>query len=393
MKKEFTFELKNTDGDSRSGKITTAHGEIDTPVFMPVGTAGTVKGLSEAEIAEIDSQIILGNTYHLYLRPGTEILEAAGGLHKFMNHRGPILTDSGGYQVFSLAQGREGKSLVDITDEGANFSSYKDGSKHMFTPEKVVDIQFSIGSDIMMPLDFCPSAEANELDLEKAVDMTNRWFERAYNYYKTKEPVSAGGATLCRPALFAIVQGGTLCRLREKSFRFLSQYDVAGYAIGGVANAGESKTKQKAALDATLPLLPTDKPRYLMGVGEPEDLLIGIEAGVDMFDCVSPTRLGRHGVAYTHEGKINLRNNQYRKDFSPLDSECDCYACKTYTRAYIAHLLRENELLGGRMMSVHNLRFLIRLVDGAREAIKVKDFQRYKNDFLTTYLPATTETK
>ncbi len=378
--KDFQFRLETTAGAARAGEITTAHGLVKTPVFMPVGTAGTLKGISEQEIEELGTQILLGNTYHLYLRPGTDTLEAAGGLHKFMNHEGPILTDSGGYQVFSLSQGREGKSLVKITDDGAYFSSFKDGSKHMFTPEKVVDIQFSIGSDIMMPLDWCPSAEADEKEIEKAVDMTTRWFERAYKYYSKKKPLYEH-----KPALFAIVQGGTVPRLREKSFRGLSTFDVAGFSIGGVANAGESKEKQQAALDATMPLLPEDKPRYLMGVGEPEDLLTGIAAGVDMFDCVSPTRLGRHGVAYTHTGKINLRNNQFREDFTPLDSECDCYACKTYTRSYIAHLIREGEMLGARMMSQHNVRFLISLVEGAREAIVAGTYETYKNDFLKRY--------
>jgi queuine tRNA-ribosyltransferase len=380
MNKDFSFKLHETDGSARSGAIYTAHGNIETPVFMPVGTAGTVKGVSNDELKSINSQIILGNTYHLYLRPGTDILAAAGGLHNFMNWEKPILTDSGGYQVFSLSQGREGKSLVKITDEGALFNSYKDGSKHMFTPEKVVDIQFSIGSDIMMPLDWCPSAEASDKEVEVAVDMTTKWFERAYKYYENKKTLYDH-----RPALFAIIQGGTVPKLREKSFLALSQYDVAGFAIGGVANAGESKEKQKAALDATLPLLPTDKPRYLMGVGEPEDLLTGIEAGIDMFDCVSPTRLGRHGVAYTTTGKINLRNNHFREDFTPLDADCDCYTCKNHTRAYLAHLLRENELLGARLMSIHNLRFLIRLVDGAREAIKKNIFQKYKVEFLDKY--------
>ncbi len=381
MGEDFNFKLEKTDQLARLGKIETAHGTIETPVFMPVGTAGTVKGVSNDELENLGAQIILGNTYHLYLRPGMEILESAHGLHKFMNWKGPILTDSGGYQVFSLSQGREGKSLVKITDQGAEFSSYKDGSKHMFTPEKVVDIQFSIGSDIMMPLDWCPSAEASDSEVEEAVDMTTLWFERAFRHYDSRTPLYGH-----KPALFAIVQGGTVPKLREKSFRALSRFDVAGFAIGGVANAGESKTKQQAALDATLPLLPEDKPRYLMGVGEPEDLLNGIAAGIDMFDCVSPTRLGRHGVAYTHKGKITLKNTSFRADFDPLDTNCKCYTCQNHTRAYLAHLLRENELLGASLMSIHNLHFLVNLVDRAREAIKRSQFTQFKDEFLQTYL-------
>ncbi len=385
MESKFFFKLGVTDGLARSGEISTAHGTIKTPVFMPVGTAGTVKGVDNHELEELGAQIILGNTYHLYLRPGTEILEAGSGLHHFMNWDKPILTDSGGYQVFSLSQGREGKSLVKITDAGAEFSSYKDGSKHMFTPEKVVDIQFSIGSDIMMPLDWCPSAEASDAEVEKAVDMTSEWFQRAYHYYETKKPLYG-----YKPALFAIVQGGTVPSLREKSFLALSRFDVAGFAIGGVANAGESKAKQQAALDATLPLLPADKPRYLMGIGEPEDLLNGIAAGIDMFDCVSPTRLGRHGVAYTRKGKLTLKNNVFRTDFTPLDDTCSCHTCKHHSRAYLAHLLRENELLGASLMSIHNLHFLVNLVDQAREAIEKNDFQVFRDGFLQTYLASDT---
>jgi len=377
---DFKFKLERTDGFARSGRITTAHGVIETPVFMPVGTAGTVKGVSNTELVALGAQIILGNTYHLYLRPEMDVIQAAGGLHKFMGWTSPILTDSGGYQVFSLSQGREGKSLVKITNKGVEFSSYKDGSKHLFTPEKVVDIQFSIGSDIMMPLDWCPSAEASDAEVEKAVDMTTSWFERAHKYYESKKPLFGH-----KPALFAIVQGGTVPELRKRSYLALSGFDVAGFAIGGVANAGESKDKQQAALDATLPLLPADKPRYLMGVGEPEDLLYGIEAGIDMFDCVSPTRLGRHGVAYTREGKLNIRNSEFRTDFTPLDATCDCYTCKHHSRAYLAHLIRENELLGGRLMSLHNLRFLVRLVDDARKAIAGGNFKEYKSDFLADY--------
>lgn len=375
---DFSFTLQKTDGKARAGLIHTPHGDIETPVFMPVGTAGTVKAVTPEELELAGAQIILGNTYHLYLRPGMDILKKAGGLHKFMNWNHPILTDSGGYQVFSLSQGD--KNLVKIFDEGVEFRSYKDGSKHFFTPAGVIDFQLIIGSDIMMPLDFCPSAEASYDEINEAVQITSRWFDRAWKHYsglpadKTKNH-----------ALFAIVQGGTHADLREKSFKSLSQYPVAGFSIGGVANAGESKEKQAAALNATMPLLPTDKPRYLMGVGEPEDLLFGIEQGVDMFDCVTPTRLGRHGTVWTKNGKLNLHNTELKDDFDPLDTECDCYACRNYSRAYVAHLIRENEILGVRLTTIHNLRFIIKLVSGAKEAIKNGNFAEYKNDFLKNY--------
>ena len=375
---KFSFKLETTDGKARAGIIMTPHGEVQTPVFMPVGTAGTVKAVTPEELTAAHAQIILGNTYHLYLRPGMEILEKAGGLHQFMHWNGPILTDSGGYQVFSLSQGEN--SLVKILDDGVEFRSYKDGSKHMFTPEKVIDYQLTIGSDIMMPLDFCPSAEATHAEINKAVDVTSTWFKKAWDHY-----AELPADKTADHALFAIVQGGTYPDLRKKSFEALSQFPVAGFSIGGVANAGESKEKQAAALEATLPLLPTDKPRYLMGVGEPEDLLFGIEQGVDMFDCVTPTRLGRHGTIWTPTGKLNLHNTSLKDDFGPLDDTCDCYTCQNYTRAYVAHLIRENEILGVRLTTMHNIRFLINLVDGARTAIKGGTFDTYKSSFLEKY--------
>ena len=380
--KDFSFEIHTEDGQARTGVIVTAHGEIKTPVFMPVGTAGTVKAVDPDELKTIGAEIILGNTYHLFLRPGVEILERFGGLHKFMSWERPILTDSGGYQVFSLSQAsNNGDSLVKVMDNGVEFRSYKDGSKHLFTPKSVINTELTIGSDIIMPLDFCPSAEASEIEVEKAVNLTSKWFDSAYKHFEECEyPYGY------KPALFAIVQGGTVESLRRKSFDSLSKYDVAGYSIGGVANAGESKDKQKAALDATMPLLPKDKPRYLMGVGEPEDLLIGVENGVDMFDCVIPTRLGRHGVAFTRSGKINLKNQQFQTESGPLDNDCDCYACKTFSRGYIAHLIRENEILGVRMATIHNLRFLIKMMEEIRQSIEKGTFKKYKDDFLAKYL-------
>lgn len=321
------FELTKKSGKARLGKITTAHGEITTPVFMSVGTVGTVKAMRPDELKNLGAEIILGNTYHLYLRPGLEIIEQFGGLHNFMGWQGPILTDSGGYQVFSLGkhnfqfsssnfQNEEkgtigdvddphseepGGKLVKITEEGALFRSHIDGSQHLFTPEKVIDIQLTLGSDIMMPLDQCPSAEASESEIEKAVEQTNRWFERAWLHYaKATKDIKD------KHALFAIVQGGTHKELREKSYGFMSKFPVDGFSVGGVANAGESKEKQKRALEYTIPLLPEDKPRYLMGVGEPEDMIMAVGQGIDMFDCVLPTRLARHGVAWVKEPNSSL---------------------------------------------------------------------------------------
>ena len=375
----FSFELITTDGNARRGRITTSHGVVETPVFMPVGTAGTVKATTPEELVEAGVEIILGNTYHLYLRPGMDVLEKAGGLHKFMHWNMPILTDSGGYQVFSLAQAKD--SLVKIKEDGAEFRSYKDGSKHMFTPAGVIDYQLIIGSDIMMPLDFCPSAEATHDEIEEAVDITSKWFWQTWEYYSSLPKAKTDGH-----ALFAIVQGGTYADLRQKSFSELSKYPVAGFSIGGVANAGESKDKQLAALESTLPLLPTDKPRYLMGVGEPEDLLLGIEQGVDMFDCVTPTRLGRHGSVWTKRGKLNLHNSDLKTDFTPIDPDCDCYTCQNFTRAYVAHLIREDEILGARLATLHNLRFITSIVTDARSEIEKGTFSKYKDDFLSKYV-------
>jgi queuine tRNA-ribosyltransferase len=384
MKKSL-IKITYNDGDARRGTVTTNHGTIETPVYMPVGTVGSVKAVSPKELEELGAEIILGNTYHLYLRPGENLVAKFGGLQKFIGWNHPILTDSGGYQVFSLGAGfsdanDKSVSLVKITENGAEFKSHIDGSKHVFTPEKVIDIQLKLGSDIIMPLDYCPSAEADHAEIEKAVDITNRWFERAFNHFKevTKEMETP-------PALFAIIQGGAEKDLREKSFKFLSQFDVDGYSIGGVANAGESKKKQQMALEYTLPLIPKDKPRYLMGVGEPEDLLNGAELGVDMFDCVIPTRLARHGTAFTKTGKINLKNSKFREDPEPLETGCDCYACQNFTKAYIAHLVREREILGIRLLTLHNLKFLLDLMKGARKAIELGNFQEYKVNFLENY--------
>lgn len=354
---------------------------------MPVGTRGSVKTMNPDELKTLGTQILLGNTYHLYLKPGDKNIAKLGGLHRFMNWSGPILTDSGGYQVFSLSEGKEG-SLVKITEEGVTFQSVYDGSKHLFTPEKVIDIQTNLGSDIMMPLDVCPSAEAVKSEILNAVELTSKWFERAKKYYdKLLSNLSRAQGGAGAPALFAIIQGGTHKDLRQKSFEELNAFEPDGFSIGGVANAGESKAKQKAALEATLPLIPAEKPRYLMGVGEPEDILSAVELGVDMFDCVSPTRLARNGTVYTRVGKLNLNNAKYKLDKAPIEPGCDCYACQNFSRAYVRHLLNVGEILGIRLTTTHNLRFMMKLMEDIRKSIKSGQFQSFKKAFLAKYKP------
>lgn len=372
------FKIIKKDGNARTGIIETSHGKLKTPVFMPVGTQATVKTMNVTELKSIGSEIILGNTYHLYMRPGDTLIKKIGGLHKFAGWSKSILTDSGGYQVFSLGEGSRGEKLVKITEKGVEFKSHLDGSKHLFTPEKVIDIQINLGSDIMMPLDICPSANANKKEIDQAVERTSRWFERAYKYYSKKSGEKG--------ALFAIIQGGTHKDLRKKSYLKLSKYNVDGFSIGGVANAGESKVKQRQALDITLPLLPEDKPRYLMGVGMPEDILGAVECGVDMFDCVLPTRMARNGGVFTYSGKMNMNNAKYKDDDLPIERGCDCYACQNHSRAYIRHLLICDEILGIRLTTIHNLRFMMRLMKDIRLSIEKGRFNSFKKRFLNNYL-------
>jgi len=380
------FKILKKDGKARAGLIETAHGKIKTPVFMPVGTQATVKTMSVAELNSIGAEIILGNTYHLYMRPGDKLIKKIGGLHKFSGWEKPILTDSGGYQVFSLGEGSRGEKLVKITEKGAEFRSHLDGSKHLFTPEEVLSIQINLGSDIMMPLDVCPSANAGRVEIEKAVDQTSRWFEAGYKYYLREKDFSTNyRSEKMVGALFGIVQGGTHKDLREKSYKFLSRFDVDGFSIGGVANAGESKIKQQRALNATLPLLPESKPRYLMGVGMPEDILEAVERGVDMFDCVAPTRMARNGGLFTFTGKMNMVNARYKEDMYPIEIGCDCYACQNHSRAYIRHLLNANEILGFRLTTIHNLRFMMRFMEEIRGSIYSGSFLDFKRDFLKNY--------
>lgn len=364
-----TFEIYATDGMSRTGVLRTPHGAIQTPIFMPVGTVGSVKAIAPDDLEAIGAEIILGNTYHLYLRPGDELVARLGGLHKFNAWKKPILTDSGGFQVFSLP------SLRTIKEEGVTFRSHLDGSKHLFTPEKVISIQRNLHSDIMMVLDECVPADADAMYTARSLALTTRWAARA----RAACPKGSVGNLL-----FGIVQGGMFPNLRAESARQLTDLDFEGYAIGGLS-VGESKKTMMEILYHTAPLLPKEKPRYLMGVGTPLDIIRGIDAGVDMFDCVLPTRNARNGTLYTSLGKINIKRREFAEDDSPLDPACSCYTCRTFSRAYLRHLYTSQELLAFRLNSIHNLRYFLDLVRGAREAIRQGQFGAYKKQFETLY--------
>lgn len=371
MNKPIKYTLEVKDGNARAGVIETPHGKIETPVFMPVGTQATVKAMTKEELEEINSQIILGNTYHLYLNPGDDLVDDFGGLHKFMRWDRPILTDSGGFQVFSLG------SLRRIKEEGVHFRSHLDGSKHFLSPEKSISIQNNLGSDIMMVLDECPPGMSSREYLIPSIERTTRWAKRCIDANKNKD----------RQGLFAIVQGGIYEDLRDKSFEELSQYDedFAGYALGGLA-VGEPREDMYRILEYITPKLPENKPRYLMGVGEPLDMLEAVESGIDMMDCVQPTRIGRHGTVFTKYGRLVIKNKVYELDDRPLDEGCDCYACKNYTRGYIRHLFKAKEILGQRLATYHNLHFLIKLMNDSREAIKEGRFKEFKDEFIKNYM-------
>ena len=370
MNKPIKYTLEIKDGNARAGVIETPHGKIETPVFMPVGTQATVKAMTKEELEEINSQIILGNTYHLYLNPGDDLVDDFGGLHKFMRWDRPILTDSGGFQVFSLG------SLRRIKEEGVHFRSHLDGSKHFLSPEKSISIQNNLGSDIMMVLDECPPGMSSREYLIPSIERTTRWAKRCIDANKNKD----------RQGLFAIVQGGIYEDLRDKSFEELSRYDedFAGYALGGLA-VGEPREDMYRILEYITPKLPENKPRYLMGVGEPLDMLEAVESGIDMMDCVQPTRIGRHGTVFTKYGRLVIKNKVYELDDRPLDEGCDCYACKNYTRGYIRHLFKAKEILGQRLATYHNLNFLIKLMNDSREAIKEGRFKEFKDEFIKNY--------
>ncbi len=354
---KFEVIKKSSRSKARAGKIITAHGEIQTPVFMPVGTLGTIKSLTPQQVADQGAQIILANTYHLFLRPGMDVIKKAGGLHNFMCWDKPLLTDSGGFQVFSLSKLRK------INDSGVEFTSPLDGGiKHKLTPELVVDIQRTIGSDIMMPLDWCIEHDAAKKDVEKALAITTLWAQRSLVHFKK------AGTADTRQALFGIVQGGMFEDLRARSAAELVALDFPGYSIGGVS-VGESREDLYRITEYTAPLLPENKPRYLMGVGMPENLEKCIRYGVDMFDAVLPTRLARHNTVFSPVGELNLLNAQYKEDLSPLVEGCSCYTCRNFTRAYISHLARSKEILAIVLMTIHNINFLINLVAKIREGI------------------------
>ncbi|MBZ2387379.1 tRNA guanosine(34) transglycosylase Tgt [Anaerococcus murdochii] len=356
--------------NARVGVIHTASGDIPTPIFMPVGTVGTVKTMTVDDLKEMGAKIILGNTYHLYLKPGMDIMKKAGGLHKFMNWDRPILTDSGGFQVFSLADNRK------ISEDGVMFRSHIDGSKHFFTPEKSIEIQNDIHSDIMMSFDECVDANASYDYVKNSMERTLRWAKRGLDYHKANSHPDQ--------SLFGIVQGGMFKDLREISARETVAMDFDGYSIGGLS-VGETKEEMIDILNFTTPLLPEDKPRYNMGVGTPDYLFESFEAGIDMADCVLPTRIARNGTALTSEGRVVIKNATYKEDFSPLDPECDCYTCSNYSRAYLRHLVNAKEILGARLLSYHNLYFLLKMCENIREAIMNDSFLDYKKEFYEKY--------
>lgn len=353
---------------ARLGRVHTPHGYFDTPAFMPVGTQATVKGMSPDELKSINAQIILSNTYHLYMRPGEDIVKEAGGLHGFMNWDRPILTDSGGFQVFSLSD------LRNIKEEGVTFKSHIDGSKHFFTPEMATRIQNDLGADIIMAFDECIPYPADFNYAKNSLERTTRWARRCKEAHKNPD----------KQALFGIVQGGMYKELREQSAYELLELDFPGYAIGGLS-VGEPAEEMYSMLDCTVPLLPKDKPRYLMGVGSPDYLIEGALRGIDMFDCVLPTRIGRNGTVLTSKGKVIIRDAVYARDYSVLDPECDCYCCKNFSRAYIRHLIKTGEVLGIRLTTWHNLRFLLKLMEDVRKAIMEDRLGDFRNEFFSKF--------
>lgn len=353
---------------ARLGKVHTPHGSFDTPMFMPVGTLATVKTMSPEDLEAMNAQIILANTYHLWLRPGEDIIKEAGGLHQFMNWKHPILTDSGGFQVFSLSDMRE------ITEEGVNFRHHLSGEKLFFSPEKAMQIQNDLGPDIMMVLDECPPYPASYEYMKASVERTSRWAERSLHAHQRKND----------QGLFGIIQGGEYEDLRKQSARDIISLDFPGYAIGGLS-VGESKNIMNEVLEFTTPIMPADKPRYLMGVGSPDSLIDGAMRGIDMFDCVLPTRIARNGTCMTSNGRLVVRNAKYARDFGPIDENCDCYTCKNYSRAYIRHLVKSNETFGIRLTTYHNLHFLLNLMEQVRTAIKEDRLGDFKEEFFEKY--------
>ncbi|MDD5449177.1 MAG: tRNA guanosine(34) transglycosylase Tgt [Candidatus Omnitrophica bacterium] len=359
------FTLIHNDGKARVGRLSAPHGEINTPCFMPVGTQAAVKTLSNQDLISCGAEIVLSNTYHLYLRPGIEVIKAAGGLHGFMGWQRPILTDSGGFQVFSLAK------LMKVKDEGVEFSSHIDGSRHFLTPEKVIELELGFGSDIIMPLDEPVSYPASKTKAEEALNRTLEWARRSKKAYPS---------TMDHGLLFGIVQGSSYRDLRKQSADELIKIGFDGYAVGGIS-VGESEDLIYEVAAYTAEFLPKDKPRYLMGVGTPSDIVEAVAMGIDMFDCVMPTRNGRNGTAFTKKGRLLLRNSKFIRDFTPIDPSCGCFACRNYTRAYIRHLFNTDELLGLRLVSLHNIYFYVMLMKEIRDAILENRFTKYRQEF------------
>ena len=370
MEQAITYELLHEDKNSgaRRGIVHTPHGDIQTPVFMPVGTQATVKSMTPEEVKDLGAQIILSNTYHLYLRPGSKLVKEAGGLHKFMNWDRAILTDSGGFQVFSLGD------LRTISEEGVEFKSHLDGSKHFFSPESVMETENDLGADIIMAFDECVEYPATYEYTKQSMERTTRWAKRCKEAHKNTE----------KQGLFGIIQGGFYKDLRDKSLEDLVAMDFPGYAIGGIS-VGEPKEEFLDILRYTTPKMPKNKPRYLMGVGTPDYLIEAALAGIDMCDCVLPTRIARNGTAMTWNGKVVVRNATYERDFTPLDSECDCYTCRNYTKAYLRHLVKTKEILGVRLLSIHNLYFLSKLMERVRKEIENDNLLNFKNEFYSKY--------
>lgn len=362
------FEVQKTAGKARAGRLVTAHGEVRTPIFMPVGTKATVKGMLPEELKDLGSQIILGNTYHLHLRPGEEIIQRLGGLHKFMNWHGPILTDSGGFQVFSLSQ------LTKVKEEGVEFRSHLDGAKHFLSPETSMGIQMALGSDIIMAFDECLKYPATPEEVRKSMDMTYRWLVR-----------SKSAMTRPESLLFGIVQGGLDHQLRKESLEQITSVDLPGYALGGFS-VGEPIELMHGLVKEVGSLLPAHKPRYLMGVGTPLDLVLAVDSGMDMFDCVMPTRVARNGTLFTWSGKISIKRAEYREDNSPLDPECDCYTCTHYSKAYLRHLFLSGEILSARLNTIHNLHFYLNLMSKMRESILEGRWEEFRNHCLTRFV-------
>jgi queuine tRNA-ribosyltransferase len=370
---DFRIIKYDSSSKARAAVLKTAHGVIQTPIFMPVGTQATVKTISPLELNDLESQIILNNTYHLYLRPGQNIVKAGGGVQKFMGWNKPILTDSGGYQVFSLAD------LNKITPDGFKFQSHVDGSRHFFSPEKVVEIQRDLGSDIMMVLDECAPYPCDYAYAKKANNLTIDWAQKSKIAFNNSKPRFG-----FEQSIFAILQGSTYEDIRRESATALVDEDFPGYAIGGLS-VGEPKSAMYEMTSVCTDILPVQKPRYLMGVGKPEDLLEGIENGIDMFDCILPTRMGRNGTAFTAQGTVSIKNAKHREAFIPLEKDCNCYTCKTFSRAYLRHLYMAKELLVLKLLSYHNLYFYIQLMKKARKSILGNNFQSFKKEFLSEY--------